>query len=647
MSTQAMSTGAQPVGAGLLLSARSVSVGYHDGGRVKQVLADVDLDLPENMIMGLAGESGCGKSTLALVMAGYRAPGLRMLGGEVRYRGTAISSLRPGALREYWGRRIAYLPQDTSTALNPAIRVGRQLAEVFQLHKGMDRGQAMMAGTEMLERVGIPDPPAAMRRYPHEFSGGQQQRIAIGLAIGPGPDVVILDEPTTGLDVTVQARINELIVSLIRAERMAALYVSHNLALLATICDELRILYAGQIVEAGPASDVYFSGRHPYTRDLVAAVPRHLDDKPLRGIDGTPPPAVVLSSCAFGPRCRMHQDRCDVAVPLTPLSGPAASRSVRCVRAADPDEPRAAAATTVPRPAAAADEAPSSVLSVTGVKVTYARAGQATTALADLSLEVAPGEVVGVVGESGSGKSTLLRAIAGLLVPDTGVLTFSGSELPWRCDKRSREARREIQIVFQNPDASLNPRQTVAALIDHPLHRFLPQLTGSQRRDRIREVLSRLRLAPDLLDRYPAELSGGQRQRVALGRALVADPAVVLCDEITSALDVSVQASILELLAGLRRAQGLAMIFVTHDLGVLRAVADRALVLESGIVREQGQVGRLLTAPQHEYTASLVASIPDPAASLPGASHPAALDRPAPAGHAPASLNGLQPDGER
>jgi peptide/nickel transport system ATP-binding protein len=646
MSAQARSTGAQPAGAGLLLSARSVSVGYHDGGRVKQVLADVDLDLPENMIMGLAGESGCGKSTLALVMAGYRAPGLRMLGGEVRYRGTAISGLRPGALREYWGRRIAYLPQDTSTALNPAIRIGRQLAEVFQLHKGMDRRQAMAAGTEMLERVGIPDAPAAMRRYPHEFSGGQQQRIAIGLAIGPGPDVVILDEPTTGLDVTVQARINELIVSLIRAERMAALYVSHNLALLATICDELRILYAGQIVEAGPASDVYFGGRHPYTRDLVAAVPRHLDDKPLRGIDGTPPAAVVLSSCAFGPRCRMHQDRCDVPVPLAPLSGPAAGRSVRCVRAADPDEPRAAAV-TVPRPAAAAGAAPPSVLSVTGVKVTYARAGQATTALADLSLTVAPGEVVGVVGESGSGKSTLLRAIAGLLVPDTGTLAFSGSELPWRCDKRSREARREIQIVFQNPDASLNPRQTVAALIDHPLHRFLPQLTASQRRDRIREVLSRLRLAPDLLDRYPAELSGGQRQRVALGRALVADPAVVLCDEITSALDVSVQASILELLAGLRRAQGLAMIFVTHDLGVLRAVADRALVLESGIVREQGQVGRLLTAPQHEYTASLVASIPDPAASLPGAAHPAALGWPAPAGHAPASRNGLQPDGER
>jgi peptide/nickel transport system ATP-binding protein len=242
----------------VLLSARSVSVGYRDGPGTRQVLADVDLDLPENMIMGLAGESGCGKSTLALVMAGYRPPGLRLLGGSVTYRGTEISNLRPGALRQYWGRRIAYLPQDTSTALNPAMRIGRQLAEVFQLHSGMNRRQAAAAGTEMLQRVGIPEPERAMHRYPHEFSGGQQQRIAIGLALGPRPDVVILDEPTTGLDVTVQARINELLVSLIRAERMAALYVSHNLALLATICDELRILYAGQIVEAGPANEVYF-----------------------------------------------------------------------------------------------------------------------------------------------------------------------------------------------------------------------------------------------------------------------------------------------------------------------------------------------------------------------------------------------------
>jgi peptide/nickel transport system ATP-binding protein len=587
--------------------------------------------------MGLAGESGCGKSTLALVMAGYRPPGLRILGGEVRYRGTQISSLRPGALRELWGRRIAYLPQDTSTALNPAMRVGRQLAEVFHIHGGMNRRQAVAAGADMLERVGIPEPDLAMHRYPHEFSGGQQQRIAIGMALGPGPDVVILDEPTTGLDVTVQARINELVVSMIRAERMAALYVSHNLALLATICDDLRILYAGQVVESGPAGAVYFDGRHPYTRDLVAAVPRHLERIPPRGIDGTPPPAVVLTSCAFGPRCRMHQARCDVAVPLAKV-GPV--RSVRCVRADDLSESRPGPAVAIPSPGPAGD-GQESVLRGEGVRVTYHHAGRATVALADLSLEVASGEVVGVVGESGSGKSTLMRALAGLLVPDAGTLEFSGSKVPWRCDKRSKEARREIQIVFQNPDASLNPRQTVAGLIDHPLHKFMPGLSAADRRARIREVLGKLRLSPELLDRYPAELSGGQRQRVALGRALVADPAVVLCDEITSALDVSVQASILELLAELRRAQGLAMVFVTHDLGVLRAVADRAIVLEKGVVREQGDVTQLLGSPRNEYTATLVASIPDPVA--PGLLS-SELDGPKPAHVTP---SGLMPERER
>jgi peptide/nickel transport system ATP-binding protein len=623
-----------------LLSARAVSVGYRDGPEIRQVLADVNLDLPANVIMGLAGESGCGKSTLALVMAGYRPPGLRILGGDVRYRGTEISTLRPGALREFWGRRIAYLPQDTSTSLNPAMRIGRQLAEVYQLHGGMNRRQAVAAGTRMLERVGIPEPERAAHRYPHEFSGGQQQRIAIGMALGPGPDVVILDEPTTGLDVTVQARINELIVSMIRAERMAALYVSHNLALLATICDELRILYAGQVVEAGPASDVYFDSRHPYTRDLVAAVPHHLDEQPLRGIEGTPPASVVLTSCAFGPRCRMHQSRCDVPVPLVNVSDSAETRSVRCVRANDRDEPRSGLATALPR--IAGDDA-RSVLRAVGVQVTYHHSGRATTALANLSLNVAPGEVVGVVGESGSGKSTLLRAIAGLLIPDAGTLDFRGTRLPWRCDRRTQGARREIQIVFQNPDASLNPRQTVAALIDHPLHRFMPGLSGAERRARVRDVLARLRLAPDILDRYPAELSGGQRQRVALGRALVADPAVVLCDEITSALDVSVQASILELLAELRRAQGLAMIFVTHDLGVLRAVADRALVLEKGIVREQGDVTQLLNSPRDDYTAALVASIPDPVA------HAGMLRDPAPGEPSSVALSAdrLLAEGER
>jgi peptide/nickel transport system ATP-binding protein len=543
-------------------------------------------------------------------MAGYRPPGLRLLGGSVTFRGQAIDGLSARQLRRYWGRHIAYLPQDTATALNPALRVGRQIAEVFQLHKGLDRRAALAAGADMLRRVGIGEPERAMHRYPHEFSGGQQQRIAIAIALGPGPEVVILDEPTTGLDVTVQALVNALIVDLIRAERMTALYVSHNLALLAVLCDELRILYAGQVVEAGAADQVYFTPEHPYTAGLVAAVPHHLDDKPVRGIRGTPPQAVVLDSCAFGPRCGFRTGGCAVPVPLTPRPN---GREVRCVRAGELSLVKDREA----GPAVHDEERPDPVqplLAATGVSVTYTHAGRSMTALHDLSLSIAPGEVVGVVGESGSGKSTLLRALAGLLVPRSGTLEVNGAVVPWPVARRAQDMRRELQIVFQNPDASLNPRQSVGAIIEHPLRKFRPGLDRDQRRQRIEEVFEQLRLSPELLGRYPAALSGGQRQRVALARALVADPAVVLCDEITSALDVSVQASILELLGELRRASGLAMIFVTHDLGVLRAVADRALVLESGYVREAGVVAGLLETPRHEYTATLVRSIPDPAA---------------------------------
>ncbi|HEY2288514.1 MAG TPA: ABC transporter ATP-binding protein, partial [Streptosporangiaceae bacterium] len=562
----------------VLLSARGLSAGYRDGAGTRQILASVDLDLPENRIIGLAGESGCGKSTLALAMAGYRPPGLRLLGGSVTFRGEAIDGLSARQLRRYWGRHIAYLPQDTATALNPALRIGRQLAEVFQLHKGMDRRAALAAGTDMLRRVGIGDPERAVHRYPHEFSGGQQQRIAIAIALGPGPEVVILDEPTTGLDVTVQALVNTLIVGLIRAERMTALYVSHNLALLAVLCDELRILYAGQVVEAGAADQVYFTPGHPYTRDLVAAVPHHLDDKPVRGIPGTPPAAVVLDSCAFGPRCGFREERCAVAVPLATRPD---GREVRCVRAGEPAlAPGRAAGPARPGrqpagaglPAAAGPDPVTPLLAATGVSVTYSHAGRSMTALHDLSLSVGPGEVVGVVGESGSGKSTLLRALAGLLAPRSGTLEVNGAPVPWPVGRRGQDMRREIQIVFQNPDASLNPRQQVGAILDHPLRKFRPGLDRDRRRQRVGEVFGQLRLSTELLDRYPAALSGGQRQRVALARALVADPAVILCDEITSALDVSVQASILELLGELRRASGLAMIFVTHDLGVLRAV---------------------------------------------------------------------------
>ena len=482
-----------------------------------------------------------------------------------------------------------------------------------------------------------------MRKYPHQFSGGQQQRIALAVALAPSPSVLILDEPTTGLDVTIQALVNELIVSLVRERGMATLYVSHNLALLATVCDDLTIMYAGQIVESGPVATVYFRPVHPYTTALIEAVPSITTAAQPRGIPGAPPPSVVLERCSFGDRCPQHSAQCDRPIALE-SAGP--GHAVRCVLAAyrngsepphyplepgrvapahdlnlDPGEVPAVLVEerTVVRPAVGQvapgvhrPEISSALLDVSALSVTYGKGQQAHLALDDISFAVQEGEVLGIVGESGSGKSTLARTVVGLLEPSAGQVHLNGALLAPSCANRPPAVRQAIQIVFQNPDASLNPRQSVRAILDHPLKKFMGHLSPSERRNRRSEVIERLRLPARVEERYPGELSGGQRQRVALARALVAEPSLLLCDEVTSALDVSVQASILELLQELTKLYRLTMLFVTHDLGVLQSIADRVVVLEAGQIREVGEVRDVLATPQHRYTKTLVASIPDP-----------------------------------
>jgi peptide/nickel transport system ATP-binding protein len=638
------------------LVASSLSVGYRVERGVSQVVADVDFALPPNRIIGLAGESGCGKSTLALCLSGYRSTRLVRIGGKVEYKGVELSSLSPRAMRRIWGAEIAYLPQDTSTALNPALRVGSQITETINVHRQTRGEDADRRAVELLDRVGIPDPVGAMRRYPHQFSGGQQQRIALALALAPGPSVLILDEPTTGLDVTIQARVNALIVELVRERHMAALYVSHNLALLATVCDELAIMYAGQIAESGPVLDVFFAPRHPYTAALIAAVPEISETRAPHGIPGAPPPTVVLETCSYAPRCRFKVPSCESPIPLAEIG---VSHLVRCVRAsvtatldlagtperaAEPgrDQPVAAGrpeaeAATVSAPGdaqpqvatAGARAGSGTVLDVQNLVVTYGKGERSLVAVDDVSFSIAEGEVLGIVGESGSGKSTIARTVIGLLEPTAGSLVFEGSPLAESCAKRPAAVRRAVQIVFQNPDASLNPRQSVGRILDHPLKKFMGNLSTRERRVRRAEVIDRLRLPANVERRYPRELSGGQRQRVALARALVANPRLLLCDEVTSALDVSVQASILELLHELRQLYGLTMLFVTHDLGVLRTIADRVIVLESGHLREAGSVVEILTAPANTYTQALVSSVPDPVRHFAGLG--AASSDPAPA----------------
>ena len=584
------------------LKVSQLGVGYAiSKNQLVPVVHDVDFDLHRGTILGLAGESGCGKSTASLAAIGYRSPTARILEGTSMLDGQDLLAMTRGQLRALWGRRVAYVAQNATTALNPGLRVGEQLAQPLKHHLGMEGTELQDRQKELFEAVQIPHAEQALRRYPHQFSGGQQQRIAIAIAIACRPDVLVLDEPTTGLDVTTQARISQLLRHLVESEGMAGLYVSHDLALLSKVTDSLAVMYAGEIVEQGVTRDVMGDPRHPYTRALMASVPSLRERRRVSSIPGRPPHSVVLDSCSFAPRCTMAEDICLHEHPrLIPLQG---LHAARCLRL---DASPAKVASDSPSVAPTPGEA---MLTLTGVTARYP--GSTQPVIADVGLMVAAGETLGIVGESGSGKSTLLRCIAGLHAPESGRMEYRGRPLDTRAIRRPRDTRRDIQLVFQNPETSLNPRHTVAQIIGRPLRLFRSDLGRRHIEPAVADLLDEVQLPRAFLHRYPAELSGGQKQRVSLARAFAANPSLLLCDEVTSALDVSVQATILTLIDDLARRHGTAVIFVSHDLAVVRTVTQRALVMKDGRIVEAGATERVFTAPDHEYTRDLIAAIPD------------------------------------
>ena len=598
-----------------VLRVQSLSVAYKGRLGLRTVVGDLSFDLTPNQILGLAGESGCGKSTLALSLAGYRPRGAVITGGSVLFSGQDLLRAPVTQLRRIWGAQISYLPQDTSTALNPALRVGNQIVEPLLVHTRHSRSTARRRALELLERVGIPDPSAAFRRYPHQFSGGQQQRIALAIGIACDPDIIILDEPTTGLDVTTQARVNQLIVDLCSDTRAATIYISHNLTLLATMCDELAIMYAGQVVEFGPAQEVYWRPQHPYTSALIRAVAHVGATHRPRGIAGLPPSEVRYESCPFHERCRFAIAAC---LRPTSLLATRAGRLVRCSRVDEigPQLLNEMVEDSIPEESLVNECAEEELIRVEGLHFTYQQAKSRIVAVDDVSFTVNTGQILGIAGESGSGKSTVLRALAGLLTASRGQIHYRGQLLAGNVPERSLAQRRGIQLVFQNPDATLNPMHTVGKILLRPLALFRPELTKAQRAQVCAEVLLDLHLSPELMRSHPGGLSGGQRQRVALARALVANPDVILCDEVTSALDVSVQASIIEVLLELRKERRTSMVFVTHDLGVLRAIADDIIVMRDGRIREARPSEQVLLTPYDAYTRKLLDSVPDPHVSL-------------------------------
>ncbi|HSS95122.1 MAG TPA: ABC transporter ATP-binding protein [Candidatus Dormibacteraeota bacterium] len=569
----------------------------------RDIVDDVSFEIVPGEVLGLVGESGSGKTTVGLALLGHTRRGVQIGGGSVRMGDVDVIQLSAPELEHMRGRLISYVPQDPAAALNPALRIGTQLREILDAHNygksGDERNQRV---AEMMREVALPDEASFLKRYPHELSGGQQQRVGLAIAFACRPRVIVLDEPTTGLDVTTQAHVLGTVRELATAHGVAALYVSHDLAVVGTLANRVAVMYAGRVVELGPTADLFRAASHPYTQRLIAAIPHLTGGRELIGIGGrAPSPGRRPSGCMFAPRCAFAQERCTVALPeLRPI---AVGHVVRCVRAEDVRSQVLARSLDGAREGGRAAQEP--ILSLTAVSAGYRK----RMVVHDVTLQVAPRECLALVGESGSGKTTLARSVAGLHSDRVGQITLNGVQLAQSARDRPREQRRMIQYVFQNPYGSLNPRRTIGHIIRQPLELF-GKASGAETDRKVGEMLDRVSLSASYADRYPEQLSGGERQRVAIARALVCEPSVLVCDEVTSALDVSVQAAIVELLASLQRDLGLAMLFVTHNLPLVRSIAQRVAVMNQGRIIELGDVDQVLGAPKDPYTNRLLSDTP-------------------------------------
>jgi peptide/nickel transport system ATP-binding protein len=563
------------------------------------VVRDVSFAVSAGEVLGLVGESGSGKTTVALALLGHARRGLRITAGQVLLDGTDLLTLSRPDLRAARGARVSYVPQDPSSALNPALRVGTQIREVLQVHAA-EAGNPRDRVAEVMREAYLDPTPEMLHRYPHQLSGGQQQRVALAMAFACRPSLIVLDEPTTGLDVTTQRHILQTVRSLCRSYGVAAVYVSHDLAVVSGLVSDVAVMYAGRIVEIGPTARLFGEPVHPYTRGLIKAVPSPERAEVLTGIDGQQPrPGRRGPGCSFAARCSYAISDCTTTA-IEPVI--VAGRSVRCLRARDI---QATHPEHLPVAAVPAAVAGTPALSVRAVAASYS----SMQVLSGIGLEVPPRTCVAIVGESGSGKTTLARCVAGLHRDWTGEITFQGTALARGAGQRNKDLLRKVQYIFQNPYTSLNPRKTIGQIIDQQLRQF-SDLSRRDRSARVAEVLEDVSLGADLVFSYPDQLSGGERQRVAIARALVVQPELLICDEVTSSLDVSVQAIIVELLRRIQQERHLAMIFITHNLALVRSIAQSVVVLHQGAVAESGPVEQILEHPSTPYTQRLVEDVP-------------------------------------
>jgi peptide/nickel transport system ATP-binding protein len=597
-----------------LLSVEDLAVEFRTSRGVVQAVGGVSWTVRPGETMAIVGESGCGKSVSALaVMRLLARPAGRISHGRVLFDGRDLMSLPDGEMRALRGRDIAMVFQEPMTSLNPVLTIGRQLAEPLQIHLGMTAAAARDRSIELLGLVGIADAARRLDQYPHQFSGGMRQRVMIAIAIACNPKLVIADEPTTALDVTIQAQILELMKDLSRRLGIALVIITHNLGIVARYADRLTVMYAGRVVEEGPAARVFARPRHPYTVGLLKSVPR-LDRPRTRALDtieGLPPSLTDLPpGCRFAARCAHRAEICATDPVLVELDG--GQRSA-CHRTGEILSIAATIAEPQPPPTATTTEP---LLVVRDLKKHFPIGpDRAIRAVDGVSFEIPRGTTLGVVGESGCGKTTLGRMILRLTDPTGGEIHFQGADLARASAAEMRTARTQMQVVFQDPFSSLNPRLSIGSILDEPQLVYRRVRNRREARERTGELLRQVGLVPDMAERYPHQLSGGQRQRVGIARALAIEPSFIVCDEPVSALDVSVQAQIVNLLTDLQSQMDMTYLFIAHDLAVVRHISHRIVVMYLGRVIESAECDELYRAPLHPYTQALLdaAPVPDPA----------------------------------
>ena len=612
-----------------VLKVEGLSVSFPRADGRTRILHDVDFALERGKVLGIVGESGSGKSTAALAVLGLLDNGGSIDSGRVVIDGEDLYAKSAEERRQLRGGKVSIVFQDPFTTLNPAIRVGRQIAEPLVMHRGMTETEARAETLRLLSEVGIPDPERMAASYPHQLSGGMKQRALIASALACDPDVLILDEPTTALDVTIEAQILDLLDSLRIKRSLSMLFISHNLGVVSRICDEICVLYAGRVVEYGKSISILTQPRHPYTKGLLASLPKMSRERHrLQPIPGRLPDLrAALTGCVFAPRCHFAEPRCQtMPPPIEPAGGTVAAA---CWRAGELERTpwRIESGEAIPRRADAGSDKSPIVLAHDVVR-TFEAGGaldglsvsldgwmprisfgrRVVRAVDKVSLTIREGEIVGLVGESGSGKTTLGRCLIALISPTSGEVEIDGAQLLNASRSEKRDLLKRAQIIFQNPDSSLNPRKSIGETLERPLE--LVGLGREERQKRVVELLDLVRLDASYAERYPHQMSGGEKQRVGIARALSTNPRFIVCDEAVSALDVSVQASILNLLLDLRDRFKLAYLFITHDLSVVSYIADRICVMRHGKIVEVGSTEAIIDSPQHPYTKALLAAVP-------------------------------------